>query len=164
MSWCPPRVACASTGNGSSASSPTATGGRTDVYRHLGRGDQYSLAVASAILREEGVPYRPLPHALHGLDILYAAGALSYERTAVYHAKSLLGGTAGGTLDPLAEIDRYERTHTERLFPERWRQKLVRRLRGEAVPRKALSFARFCERLRELARRYAVPDVTPERH
>ncbi len=131
--------------------------GRTDAYLHLGRGDQYSLAVAAAILREEGIPYRPLPYALHGLDILYAAGVLSYEQTAVYHAKALFKGWDGSGSDPLAEIDRYERVHTERLVAESWREKLARRLRGEATPRKALSLARFCERVRELTRRYVLP-------
>ena len=132
-------------------------GGRTDVYRHLGRGEQYSLAAAAAILREEGVLYRPLPYALHGLDILYAAGVLTYEETAVYHAKSLFSGGNDGALDPLAEIDRYERVHTERLFAESWGEKLVRRLRGEATPRKALPLVRLCERLRELTQRYVLP-------
>jgi hypothetical protein len=125
------------------------------------RNDQPSLAVAGALLREEGVPYRPLPYALHGLDLFFAAGVLRFEDTCVYHAKTFFRRAKGQPLDPLREVELYWRHQFPRLYPETRLARAWRRMRGRPHPPAADSIAALCERLRELTARYVVPALSP---
>jgi hypothetical protein len=120
------------------------------------RNDQPSLAVAGALLREEGVACRPLPYALHGLDLFYAAGVLRFEDTCIYHAKTFFRRAKGEPLDPLRECDLYWRHQFPRLYPESRPARAWRRLTGRPHPRAADSAAALCARLRELTERWVV--------
>ena len=138
--------------------------GRGKAFKALWGGDQHSLAVAVAILRGEGVAYRALPYALHGLDVLFAAGALRYEETRIFHAKRLFRlGPQGEALDPAREIELFWGDQVPRLYPEgplaRARQSLGR----ERIPSGADSLARLCQRLRELTARHVVPALQEKR-
>jgi hypothetical protein len=113
--------------------------------------------VAAALIREEGVPYKPIPWALHGLDLFYAAGRLAYGETALYHAKTFFRRATDGSLDPLREVELYRGHQVPRLYPETRVQRLARRLRGESQPPKADSILKLCARLEELVRGYVVP-------
>jgi hypothetical protein len=120
------------------------------------RNDQPSLAVAGALLREEGVAHRPLPYALHGLDLFLAAGVLRFEDTCVYHAKTFFRRAKGEPFDPLRECDLYWRHQFPRLYPESRLARFARGLTGRPHPRAADSAAALCKRLRELPKRYVL--------
>lgn len=136
-------------------------GQRFAERRHVTVNDQPSLAVAGALLREEGVPYRPLPYSLHGLDLFFAAGVLRFDETCLYHAKTLLRRAKGQPLDPLREVDLYWRNQVPRLYPETRVARAWRRLRGRDHPAAADSIAALCARLRELSERFVVPALSP---
>ena len=135
--------------------------GRDELHDHVVRNDQPSLAVAAALLRDDGVPVRTLPFALHGFDLLYAAGVLTYEDTAVYHAKTVFRrDTRSAVLDPLREIALYRDSQVPRLYPEARLERWARRLRGEPRPRRTASILRLCARMEEWTRRYVLPGLS----
>ncbi len=135
--------------------------GVDEQHDHIVRNDQPSLSVAVALLRDDGVPLVSLPYPLHGFDLLYAAGVLSYEETAAYHAKTFFRRDKKAVvLDPLREVDLYRHSQVPRLYPESGRQRLARRLRGRAHPARADSILRFCRRMKELTRTYVLPGLT----
>jgi hypothetical protein len=135
--------------------------GVDEQHDHIVRNDQPSLAVAAALLRDDGVPLRPLPYPLHGFDLLYAAGALTYEATAVYHAKTFFRrDKKAATLDPLREVQLYRDSQVPRLYPESPLQRLLRRLRGRPHPPAADSILGLCQRLEQLTRTYVLPGLT----
>ncbi len=129
--------------------------------RHVTVNDQPSLAVAGQLLRQEGTPYRPLPYALHGLDIFFAAGVLRHDETCIYHAKTFFRRAKGVPLDPLREVDLYWRNQVPRLYPESPLARAWRRVRGRDHPAAADSIHALCARLRALTERYVVPALSP---
>jgi hypothetical protein len=130
------------------------------AHAHVVSNDQPSLAVATGLLRDDGVPVRELPYPIHGFDLLYAAGVLRYEDTCVYHAKTFFRrDKRAAELDPLREVELYRSHQLPRLYPESAGARVQRRLAGRPHPRRADSIVRLCDRLEELTRRYVMPGL-----
>jgi hypothetical protein len=135
--------------------------GVDDQHEHIVRNDQPSLAVATALLRDDGIAVRSLPYPLHGFDLLYAAGVLEFDQTAVYHAKTFFRrDKKAAVLDPLHEVTLYRESQVPRLYPETRIERWGRSLRGRSHPRRAASILRLCARMEELTRRYVLPELS----
>ncbi len=126
--------------------------------RHVCGNDQPSLAVGAARVRDGGLACRPLPPLLHGFDLFYASGRLTFDDTRIYHAKTFLRRAKDGSLDLLRECALYRSHQIPRLYPEGRVEGWLRRLRGLPHPRRAASAAALCDRLDALVRGYALDD------
>ncbi|MBN9414934.1 MAG: hypothetical protein J0I12_05815 [Candidatus Eremiobacteraeota bacterium] len=112
--------------------------GRSGDFRFL-LFDEGSLALAVTELRGRGIPFTPLPPALHGHVLFYLSGAVTHSQVALFHATGLFrkrGSTA--SFDAIDELQLWAESQGERRasFPNcgpqqlREFQKLVRQLEG----------------------------------